>query len=116
MANLSLQDLLVIGSGSATYVPATAVTGDRAYNPMSNTRIWVQNAGAATTVDFISQRSSNFGSFPDKTLSIPAFTFYPIPAMDARRFNDAADWVKFIFADATNITIAAVADVKIYKD
>jgi hypothetical protein len=116
MADLGLNNLLTIGATAPTYVAATATTGDRAYNPRGRTRVWVVNDGASVTCTIKSHRDSNFGPYPDKTLTIPANTFYPLPPFDTRRFNSADGYITIIFSSVTDVTIAAVEDETIYKD
>lgn len=117
MADLPLNNLLTIGADAPTYFAATAgPTGDRAPNAGGRTRVWINNDGASVTCTITSQRDSNFGPFPDKVLTIPANTFYPLPPFDPRRFNTADSFIHFVFSDETNVTIAAVEDETIFKD
>lgn len=116
MAELALQDLLTVGSGSPVYVDASS-GGDEALNLNGRTRIWVINDnGTSINLIFTSNQDSNFGPYTTLTFPVPAATFYPIPALDPRRFNNAAGKITWTYSTHVDVDVAAVEDATILKD
>jgi hypothetical protein len=109
--DLTVQDqlALVAASASPNFVAASA-NGHTVDNPEGHeTQLWFINSGAAITVTFVSARKSNFGTFPNKAITIPGGSTVAIPTFSARRFSDPATGkLSFTLSSVAGVTLAAL--------
>jgi hypothetical protein len=64
-----------------------------------------------------SARKSNFGTFPNKTISILAGATTALPTFAAQRFSDLGTGkLAFTLSSVTSITVAAVRPGQYYQE
>ena len=80
--------------------------------------IYVENSTASPiTLTMISARKSNFGTFPNKTVTIPAMTITQLPGFDVRRFTDpGTSLASFTLSATSGVRVAAVEPGRYYKE
>jgi len=75
------------------------------------------NTASAITLTMVTARASNFGTFPNKVVTIPAASLMILPAFDSRRFADPGTGLaSFTLSVTTNVRVAAVEPGRIWKE
>lgn len=117
---LSVQDqIALVDGGDAPAMVAADANGNTYRNPAGGEpMLWVQNdSGSPITVTIATARPSNFGTYPDKTYTVPASTLQLLPRFDARRFTDPGTTLCSVsYSDVTSVTVAAVRPGLVWKE
>lgn len=120
MAILTVENIDDIGDLVPTYVAATITTGDKFRNDDDNIAVWVKNIGDPKKMVITYGRSSNFGIYKAKIVTIPSNVVKITQQFTGWKFNDADGYVSFRFTttagdaddpgvdNVTTVTIAAV--------
>jgi len=120
MAILTVENIDDIADAQPTYVAATITTGDKFRNDDDNIAVWVKNVGIAKKMVIAYGRSSNFGTYKAKIVTIPTNVIKITQQFTGWKFNDVDGYVSFYFTDTTGdaddpgaddvttVTIAAV--------
>ena len=75
------------------------------------------NTASPITLTMATARDSNFGTFPDKPITIPAASLMIVPAFDSRRFtHPGTGLASFTLSVTTNVRVAAVEPGRIFKE
>lgn len=118
--DLTVQDqLALMVAGSEPTMTAASGTGHTATNPAgAEVELWVDNAsGSNVTLTMKTKRRSNFGTFPDKTVTILAGALVVLPTFAAQRFTDPATGkLEFTLSVTTNISVAAVRPGQYFQE
>lgn len=109
---LTVQDqLALMAAGAAPTMVAADITGHTVVNDAGReVEIWVDNAsGSPLTMTVETARKSDFGTFPDKVITIPAAALVVLPTFAARRFTDVGTGkLSFTLSAVGSVTVAAV--------
>jgi len=111
--------LTLMAAGTAPTMTAADITGHTVLNPAgAEVNIWVNNASASVlTMTVTTARDSNFGTFPDKTLSIQAASLVVLSQFSARRFTSPETGkLTFTLSAVTSVTVAAVTPGQYFQE
>jgi len=117
---ITVQDqvTLILSDTPPTFINADAGGHTYLNGPGREAHIIIQNASLASiTATFVSVRKSNFGTFPNKVITIGPDRESTLPLFDHRRFTDEDTLLaSFTLSAITNVMVAAILPGVFFKE